>query len=401
MRRIYIECKMGAAGDMLMGALYELLNEKQKEEFISKINVLFNNTICVNPIKTSKCNIIGTHMNVDIFEHSHSHTHTNPHTHAHTHGHIHNHYSYNSIYEKINSLDIDNDTITLAASIYKCIGNAEAHVHNSTLDNIHFHEVGSLDAMCDVVGCSMLINMLNIDEIIVSPIHVGNGTVKCAHGILPVPAPATAEILKGIPFYTGNIDSELCTPTGAAILKTIASRFDSMPVMNISKIGIGMGSKNFETANCVRIFLEETNSELNDTIIELSCNIDDMTGEELSFAMETLFDNGALDVFFTNIQMKKNRPAILLRCLCKQNEKEKFQQLIFKYTTTRGIRELEYDRVKLSSSFTNVETKYGNIKRKTSIGYNIYKSKYEYENLKEIAQKENISLFDLKKILPD
>ena len=273
------------------------------------MNSVFGNDVQIQPEAKSTCGIKGTHIHVlvhnteegcdhiDDYKVSDHDVHTDCHKHNHRknithHGHSneHHHYSYQSVRHIIEHLHIDDEVKTNAEKIYEIIGNAEAHVHNSTLENIHFHEVGSLDAMADVVGCCLLFHYLKPDQIICSPIHVGNGTVKCAHGILPVPAPATAEILKGLPYYTGNINSELCTPTGAAILKYFASSFSVMPPMVIQNTGYGIGNKQFDTANAVRVFMGEKYTEQNmdksngyasDEILEISCNLDDMTGEEL------------------------------------------------------------------------------------------------------------------------
>jgi hypothetical protein len=228
-------------------------------------------------------------------------------------------------------------------------------------------------------------------------VHVGNGTVRCAHGILPVPAPATAEILKGIPFYTGEINSELCTPTGAAILKHFVRDFAAMPPMMTDKIGVGLGTKEFETANCVRIFHGTTDafSGEQDVICDLSCNLDDMTGEALGYCMDVLFEEGALDVFYQAIQMKKNRPGVLLHCFCLPADRDKFIRLILVHTTTRGVRYEFFSRAKLTAHTEEVETPYGTIRNKISSGYGVTKSKYEFEDLKKIAKERNLSLAEI------
>lgn len=426
---LYIECKMGAAGDMLMSALYELLSDVQKKEFVNTMNRLFGEDVQVQPEFKSTCGINGTHIHVitlkaeegcdsqsnashNIASHNtacHRHDHHES-TNHHEHSHEHHHYSYKSVKNIIEQLDIDEAVKTNAVKIYEIIGNAEAHVHNSTLENIHFHEVGSLDAMADVVGCCLLISYLKPDQIICSPIHVGNGTVKCAHGILPVPAPATAEILKGIPYYTGNINSELCTPTGAAILKYFASSFSDMPQMAIQNIGYGIGNKEFDTANVVRVFMLEkyfgTNigrpdAYVSDEILEISCNLDDMTGEELGYAMDILLEAGALDVFFTPIYMKKNRPAVMLSCLCKAESRDRFTDLIFRHTTTRGLRYTNYTRSKLNSSFEEIHTNAGIVRKKISTGKYIEKSKLEFDDLKKIAKALDMSISDVRKLVRD
>lgn len=426
---LYIECKMGAAGDMLMSALYELLSDTQKNEFVDTMNSVFGKDVQICPEAKNTCGINGTHIHVlaleaeegcdqiDDYKVSDHDVHTNFHKHnhhentiRHEHSHEHHHYSFMSVKHIIEELEIDKGVKTNAVKVYEIIGNAEAHVHNSTLENIHFHEVGSLDAMADVVGCCLLFHYLKPDRIICSPIHVGNGTVKCAHGILPVPAPATAEILKGIPYYTGNINSELCTPTGAAILKYFADSFSDMPPMAIQNIGYGIGNKQFDTANAVRIFIGDKYTEQNmnksndyasDEILEISCNLDDMTGEELGYAMDVLLEAGALDVFFTPIYMKKNRPAVMLSCLCKTEDRDKFTDLMFKHTTTRGVRYTNYTRSKLNSAFEEIHTDAGIVRRKTSTGKNVEKAKLEFEDLRKIAKALDMSIEDVRRLVRD
>lgn len=426
---LYIECKMGAAGDMLMSALYELLSDTQKNEFVDTMNSVFGEDVQIYPEAKNTCGIKGTHIQVlaleaeegcdqiDDYKVSDHDVHTNFHKHNHhentihhEHSHEHHHYSFMSVKHIIEELEIDNDVKTNAVKVYEIIGNAEAHVHNSTLENIHFHEVGSLDAMADVVGCCLLFHYLKPDRIICSPIHVGNGTVKCAHGILPVPAPATAEILKGIPYYTGNINSELCTPTGAAILKYFADSFSDMPPMAIQNIGYGIGNKQFDTANAVRVFIgdkyteqnmDKSNDYASDEILEISCNLDDMTGEELGYAMDILLEAGALDVFFIPIYMKKNRPAVMLSCLCKPDDMDKFTDLMFKHTTTRGVRYTNYTRSKLNSNFEEIHTDAGIVRRKISTGKNVEKVKFEFDDLKKIAKALDMSIEDVRKLVRD
>ena len=426
---LYIECKMGAAGDMLMSALYELLSDTQKNEFVDTMNSVFGNDVQIRPEAKNTCGINGTHIHVlaleaeegcdhiDDYKVSNHDVHTDCHKHNHhentihhEHSHEHHHYSFMSVKHIIEELEIDKDVKTNAVKVYEIIGNAEAHVHNSTLENIHFHEVGSLDAMADVVGCCLLFHYLKPDRIICSPIHVGNGTVKCAHGILPVPAPATAEILKGLPYYTGNINSELCTPTGAAILKYFADSFSDMPPMAIQNIGYGIGNKQFDTANAVRVFIgdkyteqnmDKSNDYASDEILEISCNLDDMTGEELGYAMDILLEAGALDVFFIPIYMKKNRPAVMLSCLCKPDDMDKFTDLMFKHTTTRGVRYTNYTRSKLNSNFEEIHTNAGVVRRKISTGQNVEKVKFEFDDLKKIAKALDMSIEDVRKLVRD
>ena len=268
------------------------------------------------------------------------------------------------------------------------------------MTEIHFHEVGTMDALADITAVCLLINELSFDEMVVSPIHVGSGNVKCAHGILPVPAPATAYILKDVPIYGGEIKGELCTPTGAALLKHFATRFGNMPVMKTQAIGYGMGKKDFQTANCVRAMLGET-TDKTDIVLELSCNVDDMTAEAISFATERLFEGGANDVYTVPIGMKKSRPGTLIRVMCKEQDREKIIGLLFKYTSTIGIREAVTHRYILDRKIETVQTLYGEVRRKVSSGYGVSRSKYEYDDLARIAKEQNISLDEVKKRLEE
>ena len=246
-----------------------------------------------------------------------------------------------------------------------------------------------MDAVADVIGCCLLIHLLGVTEITASPIHVGAGFVRCAHGVLPVPAPATANILKGVPIYGGKIKGELCTPTGAALLRHFVSRFGDMEPMSVNKIGYGMGAKDFEAANCVRAFLAEDGGR-HEEIIDISCNLDDMTPEAMGSAYDVLFENGALDVYATPIYMKKNRPSYMLTCLCRPSETETLSKLMLMHTTTLGVRISACRRNKLSYTFNTVETVYGPIRIKSASGWGIHKDKPEYEDIKTAAQKSGV-----------
>lgn len=393
--KIYIECKMGAAGDMLMAALYELLEESRKAEFIGRMNAVLGPDIRVCAQARRMAGVSGTHMQVEVFGHE-----------EHVHGehadssHHHEHCSYAAILEQIQALPLPPAVRCHAGEIYRLIGEAEAKVHGTDIQQIHFHEVGSMDALADVVGVCLLMSMLAPEQVIVSPIHVGNGTVRCAHGILPVPAPATAELLTGIPFYTGSVDTELCTPTGAAILRHFAASFGPVPEMTVKRIGYGFGSKELPVLNAVRTFLGEAwTCGCCDQILDISCNLDDMTGEALGHAMELLLSAGALDVFCIPIQMKKNRPGILLHCFCAPERQEEFIRLILRHTTTRGVRYQLFDRKKMTSRIETVESSFGPVARKVSEGYGIVKAKYEYEDLRKIAGEQGLSLQELTELL--
>lgn len=389
MKTLYFECNMGAAGDMIMSALLEL--HPQPDSFMEKLNGLGIPNVTFKKTTSVKCGISGTHVEVSVggvVEDEHIHEHEHGHHH-------HSHSGMHEIEHIIGHLDIPENVRNDAIGVYKLIAEAESHAHGCEINEIHFHEVGTMDAVADVVGTCLLINELNADRIIASPINVGSGQVRCAHGILPVPAPATAHILCGVPIYSNDIRGELCTPTGAAILKYFAEDFIPMPTMPVSKIGYGMGSKDFEAANCVRVMLGETQDK-SDTVSELCCNLDDMTGEAIGFAVSRLFDAGALDVFTTPIGMKKNRPGILLTCICRENQRDEMLGLIFKHTTTIGVREYITNRYTLERTMETTHTQFGDVRVKRSSGWGVSRTKAEYDDMEKIARENNISISDIE-----
>lgn len=285
-------------------------------------------------------------------------------------------------------------------SVYSLIADAESQGHGMPVSDIHFHEVGTIDAVADVTAVCLLMNEISPDEVVVSPIHVGCGKVECAHGILPVPAPATALILKGVPIYGGEIEGELCTPTGAALLKHFATRFGAMPVMSVDAIGYGMGKKDFPAANCVRVLLGETEDKT-DMVSELSCNVDDMTAEEIGFATERLLEGGANEVYTVPIGMKKTRPGTLIRVMCDPEDVDKMVRLIYKYTTTIGVRETKTRRYILDRKINAAETPYGSVRIKTSTGYGVTRTKYEYDDVARIAKEKGMSIAEVRKVLEE
>ena len=284
-------------------------------------------------------------------------------------------------------------------AVYQLIAEAESQVHGKPVDEIHFHEVGTMDAVADVTAVCLLMEELHPDQVIASDVHVGSGKVKCAHGILPVPAPATALILKGIPVYSdGVIKGELCTPTGAALLKHFVDKFEAMPHMTFDKIGYGMGKKDFPQANCVRAILGET-KEKEPTVLELACNVDDMTAEEISYACEQLFKAGAFEVYTIPIGMKKSRPGTLIRAMCTEASKENIIRCFFRTTTTLGVRQTDTKRFTLNRRIETAETEYGTVRLKKSSGYGVEKAKYEYDDLAAIAEKSGMSLAEVRAYL--
>ena len=387
MKTLYLECNMGAAGDMLMAALYELLPNGQS--FIDKMNMLGIPGVELKAEKTSKCGIQGTHMEVSVYHMAES---------SENHSHSHNHLP--DICSLIDSLDLPGNVKKDAKEVYGLIADAESKVHGQPVSEVHFHEVGALDAVADVVGVCLLMDMIAPDEVLASPVHVGFGSVKTMHGILPVPAPATALLLESIPAYGGQIEGELCTPTGAALLKHFVSRFGERPVMTANDIGYGMGTKDFERANCLRAFLGEKEGE-REAVTKLECNLDDMTGEDIGFAMEQLFKEGARDVYTQGIGMKKNRPGIMLSVICLPEDADRLAQVMMKHTTTLGIRRQDMSRYYLSRKTETVDTPLGSVRVKTSSGMGIKRSKAEYEDLAKIAEEKGLSLSEVRDRLDD
>ena len=419
---LYFDCAMGAAGDMLTAALYELLSDEKKKEFINKVNSFNIEGVTVSAEKAVKCGITGTHMKVLIdgqeeehHHHEHSHKHEehdhhhehDEHSHHHGHdevhhGHEHHHSSLKDIEALIDGFDIPKKAADDAKSVYKLIAEAESAVHDTPVTDIHFHEVGTKDAVIDVVSVCLLIDMLHPDKIYASPIHVGSGTVRCMHGVLPVPAPATAHILNGVPIYGGKINGELTTPTGAALLKYYVNQFGDMPVMSVDKTGYGMGTRDFDIANCVRVFLgapAASSAEPDELVTILAFNVDDMTGEEIGFAYDRFFEAGAYEVFSVPINMKKSRPGQLIEVICSPDDISKMVKCIFKHTTTIGIRRFEYSRYILDRKIREISTPEGTVRCKEVSGYGAKRHKYEYEDLAKLALKKDLSLAETEEYI--
>lgn len=480
MKTLYIECAMGAAGDMLTAALLELMPDK--EAALAKLNAMGIPGVVFEAEPSAKCGITGTHMRVLIHGkeegavpcgHTHAHHHEHDHAHerhhehehhAHTQAHVqedahchdsdahdhahhhehdahhHEHHGMAEIRSLIAEFAVSETVKEKALAVYQSIAEAESKVHGAEVDQIHFHEVGSMDAIADVTAVCLLMELLAPEQVIVSPIHVGSGTVLCAHGRLPVPAPATALILEGMPIYGGSVQGELCTPTGAALLKTFADSFGPMPPMTVAKTGYGMGTKDFEQANCLRAMLGESftmngigskmqtvqDAEDENTgsrgaagkdtetenpaarktaregrITEISCNLDDMTGEDIAFAAERILQAGALDVFTESIYMKKGRPAVKLTVLARPEDEERLAGEIFRHTSTIGVRIHTDRRYELARRSEQRKTPLGTIEVKISEGFGVRKEKIEFASLKEIAETSGKRLAEVRAALAE
>ena len=384
MNVLYFDLGMGAAGDMLTASLYELLNENQKKEFLETINNAGIPGVKVEAEKSVKCGISGTHIKVTVAGQEEGEHHE----------HHHHHSSMEEITNIIKILKLPEKVKTDAIEIYKLIASAESRAHGVPVTEIHFHEVGTMDAIADITAFCLILQMLSPQKIYASPVHVGSGQVHCAHGILPVPAPATASILEGIPVYGGSLQGELCTPTGAALLKHFVNSFGNMPCLSINASGYGMGKKDFEAANCVRVIsgqLQENSSQ----IVEFTCNLDDISAEVIGFAIEKFFEEGAVEAYTIPVNMKKSRPGLLLCVMCHEADKDKIISAIFKYTTTLGIRQNISKRYTLDRKEETIQTPYGQVHVKYSQGYGVSRKKIEYEDLAQIARKTGKSIQEI------
>lgn len=398
MKTLYIECKMGIAGDMLLAALLDL--HPSPQTWIDNFNKLGIPDVKVSLHSSEKCGITGKSVRVrmgygeegDHGLQSRGHDPLKA-THQGHHGR-----SFQEIKQILEGLSVSDKAKKDTLSIYALIAKAEGKVHGQEVNEVHFHEIGMMDAVVDILGVALLMEELSPDRILASPVHLGGGHVHCAHGILPVPAPATAILLKGIPSYGGDLQGELCTPTGAALLNYYAEAFGPMPEMVLEGLGYGMGKKDFPFANCVRLFLGKS-QDFTEEILELVCSLDDVTGEELAFAKEILLEEGALDVYSRSILMKKGRPGHELVCLCTTEQEEKMARLMLKHTPTLGLRVFPCRRHKLESKVIQHESSLGLVREKVSTGFGIEKMKVEYEDLASLSKKQDLSFYEVRRLL--
>lgn len=390
MKVLYFDCSSGISGNMTLGALLELCDDSQYLE--RELNKLHVDGYHIHISKQKKNGITGTYVDVHLEHEHHHHEHHHEH-HHHDHNHHHEHRNLFDVNKIIDDSDIDDKAKELAKKIFMRVALAESKVHNETLENVHFHEVGAIDSIVDIVGTAILITHINPDKIYSSVVNDGYGFIECAHGTISVPVPATSEIFAASHVISRqiDIDTELVTPTGAAIIAELAESYGSMPMMNIQQIGWGCGSKELKIPNILKVSLGNIDSS-SDEVIVMETNIDDCSGEILGYTMESLFENGALDVFYTPIYMKKNRPAYRLTVVCDENRLKELQSIIFKNTTTIGIRYRQEKRTVLEREMIEIETEYGKVKAK-KVTYDGETYIYpEYEDLKRLAKENNIPL---------
>lgn len=369
---LYFDIIGGISGDMTLASLLDL--GVPKEIFLQELNKLnMDNEFEIEIDYKYENGIKGTKVNVITKE---QHCHRN----------------LIDIYDIIDKSKLNNSIKERAKEIFMVVAKAEAKVHGTTIDKIHFHEVGAIDSIVDIVGACILLDLLNIDKVYATAVPLGSGFIKCAHGVIPAAAPATVEILKNTPVKLNHVEGECTTPTGAAIIKTICDKFINEFNFNAKKIAYGVGHKKFEKPNLLRVALG-TEDKNNEIAYEITANIDDMSSEIYSYLFEKIMDEGALDVFTESIFMKKNRPAYKISILTKEEDLNKFIELLLTETSTFGVRYKEYNRAKLDRKFIEIDTYYGKIKIK--LGYyngKLIKAKPEYEQCKLISKKLNIPI---------
>ncbi|MGZ7094749.1 MAG: nickel pincer cofactor biosynthesis protein LarC [Candidatus Angelobacter sp.] len=448
MRIAYLECFSGISGDMFLGAL---LDAGVPPEVFTKTVAALGVDARLEISRVDRSGISATKLDViaagekelprEEFwekeskgaEHSHAHSHEPPHSHSHEHSHNHEHEHLHShgaadshshshshghehkhenaadhshshrglkeIRQIIGAAGISQSAKDRAIRIFEALGAAEAKVHNTDVEKIHFHEVGAIDAIVDIVCASVGAEALGVDEWVCSPLNVGGGTVVCAHGAFPIPAPATLELLKNAPVYSGEIQKELVTPTGAAIVSVLASRFSHFPTMKTEKIGYGAGTRNFKNSpNVLRLTVGETTAQHDspfpvEEITVLEANVDDMTPQVFGYVMEQALQSGALDAFGTPVQMKKSRPGMLLTVLCRTEDSQRLTKLILAETTTLGVRMRRESRAALTRRHVSVTTKWGNVRMKlANLNGSISNYAPEYEDCRQIAKEQKVPL---------
>ncbi len=414
---LYFDLISGISGDMTVGALLDILTESEIERYKAELKKLrLDDEFDIEIFKTSKNGIYGTKFNVIIkgeptththshdegHSHSHDHGHSHSHSHDHSHGHAHSHNhsharTFFDIQEIIDSSDLTIRTKEFARNIFIEIAIAESKIHNMPIEEVTFHEVGAIDSIVDIVSVAIIIDILNIVDIRTDKIRLGSGFVECEHGLMPVPAPATLEILRGLPTMTTSSQVELVTPTGAGILKALITEYNSRPVMVVEKVGYGAGTKNLETPNLLRVYVAEIEDDSHtDELILFETNIDDMSSEIYSYLFEMFFSIGVLDVYTTNIGMKKNRPGICLSVLANKEIEFQVEEIIFRETSTFGIRKQIVSRVSLQRRLKKIQTAYGEVGLK--VGYykgEIIKITPEYEDVKSVANRHCVPFFEV------
>ena len=403
MKVLYLDLSAGAAGDMLAGALLELLPGVEQAAFLETMNALGLPGVAVSAEAAAQCGVRGTHFRVRVQgEEEGAEAFSDDHGHDHDHAHA----GMEDIEAAVAAAGLDPDAAGDVLAVYAAIAAAESEVHGVPVTDIHFHELGTMDALADVTAVTLLLRALAPERIIASPVAVGRGTVRCAHGMLPVPAPATALLLRGIPCLAGEGEGELCTPTGAALLRHFARDFSPFPAMTPEAVGYGFGTKTFpDHPNCVRAILgtvpAPSNAGAAERIAQLQCNLDDMTAEDIGFAMERLYAAGALEVFTTPCGMKKSRPGVVLTALCPEVRRGDVLAAMLAHTSTLGVRTALLERFVLDRAVETVDTDLGPVRRKYARGFGVERAKWEYEDLAKLAEARGETLAEVRRVLDE
>lgn len=395
MKILYFDCSSGICGNMTLGALLDIIDDENY--FFNEIKKLNLDGYKIEISKKESYGINGRYVNVIV---DGKDEYGNIHHHEHNHHHNHKHRNLNDVNEVIDKSSLDDKTKILAKEMFLKVANAESKVHGKLIDEVHFHEVGAIDSIIDIVGTAILINKINPDIIVSSVVNEGHGFIECAHGKMSVPVPATSQIFttENVRFKQIDVDTELVTPTGAAIISTLAKDYTIMPEMKLEKVGYGAGFKDIGYSNLLKVYYGEMTGSKSDMYV-IETNIDDSNGEELGYTMEKLFKNNANDVFYTPIFMKKNRPAYKLEVICEKENLDNLLEIIFKETTTIGARFYKVDRAELKREKIEIDTKYGKVtgKKITTPKGEVYIYP-EYESIKELAEQKNIPLKELYKL---
>ena len=384
MRELFIDASRGLAGDMLGAALLELFADPSA--MVEKLNAIGIPGVCYRLEKATSYAIAGSHLHVEYMGEEEAWDHSG-----------HHHRTLGDIDGIIDGLELSAALKEQVRAVYRSIAEAEARVHGTEVELVHFHELGAMDAVADITAACFLVDALEVNRITASPVCTGFGSVRASHGVMPVPAPATARLLEGVPCYAGQIEGELCTPTGAALIRHLADAFGQAPAMTPLAAGYGLGHKDFGQLSCVRTMLGQSE----ENIVELCCNVDDMSPEAVGFAIEELLRGGAVDAWYEPIGMKKTRPGLLLSCLCREEKRDEIVRLLFKHTSTIGIRETLCRRYVLKRKEEILVTPYGPVRRKISEGCGVERRKAEYDDLRRIAREQDLSLRELEELLHD
>jgi len=386
MKIAYFDCFAGISGDMTLGALVDA--GADFDALRGELGKLGLHEFELGMEKAVKRGITATDVDVHVHHHHHHHHHEG---HDHSHGR-----GFTEIREMIEGSELADGVKAKAVAIFRRLGKAEAKIHGKNIEEIHFHEVGAIDAIVDIVGACICLDLLGIEKVYASPIPTFTGMVEMAHGKFPLPAPATTEILMGVPWRALGIEGEIVTPTGAAIITEIAEGFGAMPKMVTKSVGYGAGKKDFGIPNVLRVMIgesEETAAEECAEVAVLETNIDDLSPQVYEIVMERLFASGALDVYMTPIQMKKNRPAVLLSVICAPEDTDKLSAILFEETSTIGIRIDSRRRICLPREILTINTKYGQIRVKIARkDGEIVNVQPEYEDCKAVAAKNDVPI---------